>query len=166
MRSASAHGAGVRGPFRRRRPGAPSFSLIEVVLALAVCTFGIVALVGLFSTGVQASKESQDEIQAANFASYLVAVRTASPTNAIANFGVPPLPAAAGGITATNFVGPDGLVTNAAAAAYRLVCRAGTNAATGPSLSQVYLLLSWPAAADPNGTAAKKYDLVTYIPLP
>ena len=163
MRSTSAPGAGVRRPSPRRRPGAPAFSLIEVVLALGVCTFGIVALVGLFSTGVQASKESQEEIQAANLASYLVAVRTASPTNGLPNFGLPPLAAAA---SATNYIGVDGLVTNAAAAAYRLVCRAGTNTATGSSLSQVYLLLSWPPAADPNGTASKKYDLVTYIPLP
>ncbi len=157
MRSASLPGAGTRL--------SSAFSLIEVVLALGVCTFGIVALVGLFSTGVQASKESQDEIQAANFASYLVSVRASSPTNVIANFGIPSLLGTYGSAV-TNYVGSDGLVTNSPVAAYRLICRAGTNVATGSSLSQLYLLLSWPAAADPAGPVAKKYDLVTYIRLP
>jgi Tfp pilus assembly protein PilV len=141
--------------------------LIEVVLALGLCAFGIVALIGLFSTGVQANRESQDEIEAANVASYLVAVRTASPTNAITSFAIPPIPSGFSGGAVTNWIGLDGLITNSAsAAAYRLVCNAQTNAMTGASVSQLYLLLTWPAAADPNSPAAKKYDLLTYIPLP
>ena len=149
-------------PLGSRRAG---FSLVEVVLALGICSFGIVALVGLFSAGVQASKESQDQIQAANLASLLVAVRAASPTNALPGFVIPPLAAAYA--ATTNLVGYDGMVTNdAAAAAARVVCQSGTNAVTGPNLAQISLEIASPPQAALASPAVKRYDFVTFVPLP
>ena len=165
----SRRGTPPRGPRRRpRRRGEASFSLIEVAFALGICTVGIVSLIGLFSTGIKAGRESQDEIQAANLVSYLVAVRSAAPTNAVSHFPIPALAArpyadlSAGDV----YIGLDGSQTNATAAAYRLVCRSGTNALTGPGLAQLYVMLSWPPSLDPAHPAAKRYDLLTYIPLP
>ncbi len=44
------------------------FSLIEVVLALAVATFGIVAMMGLFSTGLAADRQSKSDTLIASMA--------------------------------------------------------------------------------------------------
>jgi len=44
------------------------------------------------------------------------------------------------------------------------VCRAGTNALTGPRLAQIYLLLTWPPQAAP-ANASGRYETLTYAPL-
>ncbi len=146
--------------------------MIEVVIALGICTFCIVALVGLFSTGLQASRESEDQIQAANLASLIVSTCAASPTNNTSSFGIPPAAitgpytnAYNNGTSLTNIIGYDDRLTNSAGAAYQISCRAGTNAFTGSQLSQVYVMLSWPASANPASTMAKHYEVLTYIPL-
>jgi hypothetical protein len=50
-------------------------------------------------------------------------------------------------------------------AAFRVACNAGTNAATGPKLAQVYLLLTWPPQA-PLTNASGRYEILTYVSLP
>jgi len=145
------------------------FTLVEVTLALGICAFVLVALIGLFSTGLKASRESEDQVQAANLASRIVAIRQAAPTNA-SSFPDLAIPASAmtnayadayGG--ATRYVGFDGM-TNSSSPAYRVTCKAGTNALTGSSTAQVYLLLTWPPQAAATN-AAGRYEILTYIPL-
>ena len=46
---------------RAWQPGTPGFSLAEVVLAIGLVSFVLLALVGLLSTGLQASKESAED---------------------------------------------------------------------------------------------------------
>ncbi len=75
----------------RRTASVAAFSLVEVVVALGIFTFALVAIIGLFVTGLNTNKESSDQIQAANFASLLISSRRALPTNVIANFALPPL---------------------------------------------------------------------------
>ncbi|CAN5778936.1 hypothetical protein BH09VER1_BH09VER1_17510 [soil metagenome] len=144
-----------------------AFNLVEVVLALGVCSFCLLAMIGLLGTGMQTGKESEEQIQAANMASLLVSTRAASPTNAIANFAIPEdaMTNAYGNVypAATSYIGLDGRTTNAANAAYQIICRAGTNATTGPGVAQVYVMLSWPAQASPTAATAKRYELLTYI---
>lgn len=145
-----------------------AFSLVEVVLALGICTFVLVALLGLFSTGLRDSRESEEQVQAANLASQIIATRVASPTNDtnLTHFAIPAsrLTNAYGDIfpAAGGQVGLDGRTNSPAA--YRIVCRAGTNAATGPRVAQVYLMLSWPPAA-PLTNAAGRYETLVYVPL-
>ncbi|HSI84089.1 MAG: hypothetical protein ACAI35_16045 [Candidatus Methylacidiphilales bacterium] len=171
-------GDGVRRYTIRRLAGgrtrkicghARAFSLVEVVLALGIFAFVLVALAGLLGIGLQTSRDSEDQIQAANLASLLISTRTASPTHSITNFAIP-----AAAMTnlygdvylgAASYVGFDGKLTNAPNAAYQITCRAGTNTATGSRMTQVYLMLSWPAQLNPADGNAKRYELLTYIPL-
>ena len=52
--------------FFGRRPGA--FSLVEVVLALGVVSFAIVAILGVFPLGLRTGRSAQDETRAAQIA--------------------------------------------------------------------------------------------------
>ena len=152
-----------------RPAGVRAFSLIEVVLALGICAFALVALFGLLGAGLQTNRDSEDQIQAANLMSMLVSTRMTAPTAAIANFAIPSSAmtnaygnAYSGG---TNFIGFDGKLTNSAYAAYQITCRAGTNGMTGSGMAQVYLMLSWPPQVNTTNALAKHYELLTYIPL-
>ncbi len=145
-----------------------SFSLVEVVLALAICVFGVVSMVGLLGTGIQASRESEDQIQAANLASQLIARRAASPTNHIADFAIPEsaLTNAYGNVYRDPvYIGFDGKITKKQKAAYQFTCMAGTNQLSGSRVSQVYLMLSWPPLLEETNTSMKHYELFTYLPI-
>lgn len=151
-------------------PQIRAFSLVEVVLAIAICSFGLIAILGLFTTGVQSTRESEQEIQAANLASTLISLRTASPTNNIAalpNFAIPTAamtgpygPAYTGNV----YVGSDGQTNTLANSLYLITCQAGTNSLTGNGISQVYLMLSWPPQVS-SASAAGRYELISYIPI-
>ena len=150
---------------RHREAFSEAFSLVEVMLALGVVAFCIVALLGLMTVGVRTSRDSTDAVQAADIASMLVSLRSASPTNALpAAFPLPPLDSPAGG---TAYLSPGGSIVPAAQAAYRLTYTVATN---GGRFSSLGLLLSWPAPADPAGASPAavkgRYELFTCIPLP
>ena len=55
------------------------FSLIEVMIALGVVVFALVALCGLLSTGLQVARKAKTEFFAAQIASSLLAERRAAP---------------------------------------------------------------------------------------
>jgi type II secretory pathway pseudopilin PulG len=56
------------------------FSLVEVVLALGVAAFVLIALVGLVPTGLRTARESMEESRALNLLGEVVTDRNASPT--------------------------------------------------------------------------------------
>jgi len=67
------------------------FSLVEVVLALGVFAFVLVALIGLLPRGMQSNREAREETEAMGLMLHLVAERRALPfTNGTSN-GLPPL---------------------------------------------------------------------------
>jgi len=155
----------------KHAPASVAFSLVEVVMALGITSFALMAMLGLFTTGVKTSSESEKQIQAANLASMLISVRQNSSTNAISNFAIPPLnvpyrKAYSSGNTLTNYVDATGTLTTAANAAYTISCMVGTNSPYGSKIAQVYLMLTWPARADPAGQQVGRYELTTFIPLP
>jgi len=160
----------IPSALRSPRPGIRAFSLVEVVVALGICVFVLVTIMGLYSTGMRVNRESQNQIQEANLASLIIASRRAAPTNA-SQLAIPasaltgPFTNAYPNGQLTNYVGSDGMITNAANAAYVVSCRAGTNAMTGPNTAQVYLMLSWPAQANP-AVSSDHYEVTTYIPFP
>lgn len=144
-----------------------AFSLVEVVIALGVCAFVLVAMLGLFQVGLKSGRESEEAVTASNLASRIIAMRAAAPTNDFANA---PIPAQAlkqaygdayGG--QNKFVGFDGLLA-AATSPYRISCKAGTNSQTGPYVSQIHLVLTWPPQVDET-KAAGRYEVITYLPL-
>lgn len=163
-------------PVRERKAGERAFSLVEVVMALGICSFALIAIMGLFTTGLQSSKDSEAQMQAANLASLLISTRQASPTsdtNGLVNFAIPASAMTNRYTNAyinnvfTNFVRSDGLLTNLSSNPdYQISCRAGTNLMTGPKVAQVYIKLSWPARMNPTNAGAGTYEILTYIPLP
>ena len=58
-----------------------AFSLVEVALALAICSFAIIALLSLFTVGLHDSQESGEKIEAANLASLILSARRAEREN-------------------------------------------------------------------------------------
>lgn len=150
--------------------GSPGFSLVEVVIALGICAFVLVALIGLFSSGWKMTRESEEQVQAANLATQIIATRIVAPTNGSAAAAIPPskLSQPYGNVYATedSFVALDGtLTTSLSNAACRIACNAGTNAMTGSRLSQVYLRLTWPPQAAATN-ASGRYEICTYVALP
>lgn len=147
------------------------FTLVEVVVALGLCVFVLVALLGLFSSGWSMSRESESQIQAANLASGLIAGRVASPTNGPSlNAGIPfdklAQPYGNAFSASDQYITTGGVVSaSPTAASFRVVCNVGTNAITGPKLAQIYLLLTWPPLAAVTN-AAGRYEILTYVSLP
>ena len=146
-----------------------AFSLVEVVLALGIFSFAIMAIIGLFMVGINTSKESAEQIQAANLASLLISTRRTIPTNVIANFALPPLntvySTSGTYLTNANGVALDGTLTGPRA--YNLFYQMGTNAATGTRLAQVHLLLWWPTASTiPLNNSGNRYEITTQVALP
>lgn len=152
-----------------RKPGVTAFSLVEVVLALGICSVALLAILGLFTVGVQTSKESEDQLHAANMASLILSMRLSAPTSNIPNAAIPlqAMTNAYGNAysSGTSYVGFDGKLTNVTSAAYLINCRAGTNLITGPNIAQVYLMLSWPPRANQTNAVVGHYEVITQIPL-
>jgi Tfp pilus assembly protein PilV len=152
-----------------RPSGVRAFSLVEVVLSLGICAFVLIAMLGLLNTGLKSTKDSEDQIQAANVASLLISTCLAAPTNSAVNFAIPSsiLTNAYGNAYpgGTNFIGVDGFLTNLANATYQITCKAGTNSVTGTGTAQVYLMLTWPPRAMSTNGSVQRYEFSTYIPL-
>jgi uncharacterized protein (TIGR02598 family) len=165
----------TRSQHLRRTAGLSSFTLVEVVIALGIFSFAIVAIVGLFAVGIDTNKESSEQIQAADVASLLISTRRAVPTSTIANFALPPLNVqySSTGTYLTNESGvaTDGTLTGART--YNLFYQIGTNyqtganPATGTHLALVHLMLWWPTASPmPLNNAGNRYELTTQVVLP
>ena len=143
-----------------------AFSLIEVLLALGIVAFALIAVVGLLSVGLKTNKESSDQIQASNVASLLMATIRALPTNPPVGFGLPNLNQGFP-VTGTNGVTYNGMGTNAADAAYGLYYMIGTNSSTGAKIANVYLMLWRPAGTPiPTNSPGAYYELTSQVALP
>jgi uncharacterized protein (TIGR02598 family) len=159
-----------QGRHVRAHQAITAFTLVEVVVALGIFSFAIMAIVGLFMVGINTNKESSDQIQAANLASLIISTRRALPTNTIANFALPPLNVAypSTGTYLTNGAGvaADG-TTNQSTPAYNLYYQVGTNSINGAHLARVYLMLWWPTSAPmPANNPGGRYELSTEVALP
>jgi type II secretory pathway pseudopilin PulG len=155
-----------------------AFSLVEVVLALGVFVFAGFALTGLLSVGLQSSRDSNEQLQAANIAEFICSTRRAVPTTDLStlqpNF---PLPALTNSVTTPTTVGLtwDGMQTpfiTDPTARFGLIYTiiptlypvpAG-NTSTG--VSTVYLCLYWPAHASPTNAANGHFEVTTTFALP
>lgn len=144
--------------------GSMGFSLVEVVIALGICVFCLVALLGLFSVGMKSRQESAESIEAANLASLLIAQRRAFPvgSNAPAFPVLPSLSESTNNRNAPIYLTGAGEVVAVEQAAFRLLFLVETNTL---AVSQLSLTLSAPAAADP-GRARTRFDVLTYVRLP
>jgi len=134
---------------------APAFSLVEVTIALAICSFCLLALLGLIPVGLQNARDTIGQTGAANLARAIGAdLQTASAAGRTtsARFQIPlPTTTAASGIPAkTLFFAEDGETTNAGATTalpsptrYRVDISYGERTAlTAPA--PVRILVTWP----------------------
>lgn len=72
--------------------GSHAFSLVEVVLALGIATFGILVIVALLPVGIKSTKDSLEETGAINVLSQVIANQQATPFGQpCTNYGLPAL---------------------------------------------------------------------------
>jgi Tfp pilus assembly protein PilV len=141
------------------------FSLIEVVIAIGLAAFVLVAIFGLFGIGLKQVGESEWKIDAANAAATVLGQRQIAPDVALSNAPLPTLvwsnlPAtAATAISGEKNIDATGLETSGNAR-FKLRYRIwkDVSQSTNSHLVQIHLLLSWPPlAAISNGN---QYDVL------
>jgi type II secretory pathway pseudopilin PulG len=147
--------------------GVTAFSLVEVVLALGVIAFALIAITGLFSFGLKTGQESVQRTHAGNLAAGLLSMWRA--TNLAANFPLPPLSTSITSPISNTTpirVSVEGTTTIAGlpdSDIYNLRYRVAPGAAS--HVFNVYLLLWWPAQ-EPSPTPGHYYEITTEIDIP
>ena len=156
------------GNRKRFRRGAGAFSLVEVVIALAISVFVLVSMLGLLSEGLSVGQDSRQQMQAADLAAMIVSARRASPTNTTitqsagtGNVLLPPLNQALPAMPVTAWINFAGQATTQANAAFRVSYQVGTNAAA-PGVGLISLRLTWPPGANPS-VAKNQYEMTTQV---
>jgi len=140
-----------------------AFSLVEVVLALAVAAFSLVTVFGLLPVGINSNQNSIRQTAAANFAKSIIADLRATQTNTPrANtstvFNIPIPTAGSGNATHTLFLREDGTTGTTAVDAnadpsqnprYRITLYFyPPTSSSGKSATTARVLITWPALAD------------------
>ena len=139
------------------------FSLVEVVMALGIVTFVLVAILGLLPVGLRQAGDAQEEIRAVTLLSGIAADRITSPaTNNSLIYQIAALTPGGGTTSNSFFVKETGeSTTNAAEARYRVSATLYPPAANSLNPFYLALRLSWPAGAT-NATGA--VENLTTIP--
>jgi uncharacterized protein (TIGR02598 family) len=144
----------------RGKAGSTAFSLVEVVLAIAIVTFALIIMVALLPIGLKSNNDSMGESQGVNLLQALVADRKSSAySNYSSYYSIPALTNVVSQMTGTLYVMEDGLTTNAQATAARycvnytiypatnIYSGATNNPVTGPVQPvSINFRVSWPAA--------------------
>jgi Tfp pilus assembly protein PilV len=152
---------------KRKKVTANAFSLVEVVVALAITVFAGFALIGLLAVGLQSSQDSKQRLQAATVAEALCSTRRACPTNDLTaqQFPIPSLAVPGDNTASPSFLTWDGAKTTTAAnARFGFLYSISTNAT--PGASAVHLCLYWPPQAPANNPATGYYEVSTTVALP
>lgn len=158
----------------KARPKAiEAFSLVEVVVALAIVVFALFSMVGLLGVGLANSHDSRERMQAATIAEEICSVRRAAPTNAFPigsgpqpGFPLPPLQTATSSPVLT-YITRDGALTNQPNADFGFIYNitpvldAVPAGNTSNGVSQVYMCIFWPAQAAPTSPATSHYEIST-----
>lgn len=139
------------------------FSLVEVVLALAVTAFCLLTLLGLLSLGTLRNASSIDQTTATSLAAAIVSDLRAAPTGATTSvrYGIPIPTEGSATILHTLFLDDTGALSgsvdanasssNTPAPHYRATL-IFTPPATGKTAIPVRILITWPALADATAT--------------
>jgi len=169
---------------RRHRVFLHSFSLVEMVIAIAVISFSLIVVLAVLAEGLSNNHDSSSRLQAADIASLLISTRRATPTNSnLTNFALPVLggtnSAGQDVVNATNYftkVQTDGTAvssyTNSSSqVVYNLRCIV-TPSGSQNNIANVDLVLWWPptlaasALTMPTNNPSSYYELTTQIALP
>ncbi len=158
-----------------------AFSLVEVVLALGVISFAIVAILGLVPIGLQTSHSSQDETRAAQIAQTIFASMAAQAPQNFQTIALPttsPSPAPVLDLSSSTtsaslpagilYANNDGKIISGVVGASPQVPSGATYVATiitnsAPSgldpsyVNQVTVSVAWPAIAAPTNQTKREY---------
>lgn len=156
---------------RGGQPGGSGFSLVEVVLAIGVISFAMVALIALLPRGLQIAKNSTEETRALNLATAIQSDLQSTPLSSAKsiNFQVAPIPWVLNASQAATpnpvidlntdyvFYASEGQSASAAGAAdarYRITLRytqvpgkSSNVPVSSPSSIEALLKVSWPPSA-------------------
>ena len=162
--------------------GPVAFTLVEIVLALAIAVFTISSFMVLVPMGLNANRKAYDDIQALNLMSAIDAdLRNTRPTNSKGGavtasrlFGISPLPALAGDASYTYFFSADWAALPSAGQGHRATHRLTIDYTRVPEAMsfapvEARLRLSWPASLNPDESDQAKniqgvYEIYTAFP--
>ncbi len=141
------------------------FSLIEVMIALGVVVFALVALCGLLSSGLKVARQAKTELFAAQVASSLLAERRAAPLATMpATHPLPPLTNSPAGLQ-TALLDRSGRVASSGSQAYYSLFYEIVPSNEG--IARVFVALVHPPQSSGNYQAIPKaeenYETTTYI---
>lgn len=149
------------------RSGAKGFSLVEVTLALGICAFCLLVLIGLLPVGLASNRQSVEQTVAGNIAATIASDLQSTPldqTTSSLGFNLPVNASAASGIQ-TMFFSEAGNSTGTASQAAVAVSRFRASvsmtppAGGGKGAVSVWIMVTWPAAADPQvGTLPSRFN--------
>ncbi len=145
-----------------------AFSLVEVVIAVFVVSFCLVAVLGLLPIGMKSNNDSSSQTAAAGLAMAIASDLRAAPVTNIpvtsSNYGLT-IPVAGGGAsTRTFYLSEDGTTTASATALnsrYQATVTITPPASGLKSATAARILLSWPPGASP--TNATSFESVIYL---
>ena len=145
------------------------FSLIEVVFALGLCSFVLIALLGLILAGMRQDRDSRDAMGAMLAANRILEDyrAVASGSNTVPNFPLPPNLAVASANDSDSPIYIDdrgGRTTSRASAAFGVLYRVLPSFPAPVTSSKVYLHFFWPASAA-VASAKGHYEVITTLPL-
>ena len=144
---------------KRSSHATDAFSMIEMVVALGVAAFCLIAVFGLMPVGVQTNQRSTSQTAATGILSSVIADMRATPLASatttqyqitIGTLTTPPVP------KTLYFNGEGQFVSNSPAAdsRYRLDVTFPANPVGANAATFAYLRVTWPAAADPATSTA------------
>jgi len=145
----------------------PSFSLIEVVLALGVVAFAIVAILGMVPAGLSASHGAQDETRAAQIAQAILSSLASQSQTQFTNVQLAlndksstSLDLTAAPTTTTVYADKDGKLASTPAGAIYAVAIMTDNAPVGfdpQYANKVTVSVAWPATAAAANQAKRNF---------
>jgi uncharacterized protein (TIGR02598 family) len=118
-----------------RGRGTRAFTLVEVVIAVAIFTFAVVAMLGLMTVAMRSTHKADTQASSAAIVTTVMGQLTSQNfTNTVAS------------LPFTDYFTHEGAQTNAAAAVYKCAVTDVSPAASPTTfLHQVQLMISWPA---------------------
>lgn len=153
----------------RKKPYA--FTLVEVVLALGLVTFAMMALLGLMTSALSIDQRSGEEIQASSIAGVILEGRKMRPADEDESLVLPTVSGQSGQTSALikeNFGSPVYLAETGGTAAkevahYALRYRVETHPPGSGIPATVYLMISWPAQQNPPQSY---YEVISSVVAP
>jgi uncharacterized protein (TIGR02598 family) len=155
------------GP-KKARAGVQAFSLVEVVISLAIVAFAFIGIVGLFPYGIKSNRDSVEESRALNLIQTMVAdwQSTAWSTNNTPSpaYGLPSLANVTKVTNGTLYVGEDGGTNSSPANSFYRVTYTIYPGSSTVQPAYVDWLASWPAATPVNNVPSSIETVTTFFP--